>query len=117
MRLVDADKAENNLYGFTRYTGIDEAPYEHAETVISKLPTIEAIPVEWLNEYAHKLIKLEQSQPVACRWFSVLGENILQMIHDWRKEMGAFDDLLPNCVKHAKVMKEIENQLEDRNGK
>lgn len=84
---------------------------------LEAVPTIEAIPIEWLNEYAHKLIKLEQNQPVAYRWFSVLGENILQMIHDWRKEMGTFDDLLPNCVKHAKAMKEIENQLEERNGK
>lgn len=55
MRLVDADKAENNLYGFTRYTGIDEAPYEHAEAVISKLPTIEAIPVEWIEEWLENI--------------------------------------------------------------
>lgn len=41
-RLIDANEAENALYGFTRYTGIDEAPYEHAEAVINKLPTVEA---------------------------------------------------------------------------
>ena len=55
-RLIDANKAENNLYGFTRYTGIDEAPYEYAETVISKLPTVEAIPIEWLKKCNDKYI-------------------------------------------------------------
>lgn len=30
--------------------------------------------------------------------------------------MGAFDDLLPNCVKHAKAMGEIEKRLEEKIG-
>ena len=30
--------------------------------------------------------------------------------------MGAFDDLLPNCVQHAKAMGEIEKRLEEKIG-
>lgn len=52
-RLIDANKAKNKLSGFTRYTGIDEAPYEYAETVIDKLPTVDAEPVKhgkWIDD-------------------------------------------------------------------
>lgn len=119
MGLIDVDKLLDDVEYWENHDDPKKPGYDtrDIEQVIGFQPIVEAIPVEWLNEYAHKLIKLEQSQPVAYRWFSVLGENILQMIHDWRKEMGVFDDLLPNCVKHARVMKEIENQLEERNGK
>lgn len=41
-RLIDADAKDlqSELWTFTRYTGIDEAPYEDACLVLDKAPTI-----------------------------------------------------------------------------
>ena len=41
-RLIDADAEDlqSELWTFTRYTGIDEAPYENACLVLDKAPTI-----------------------------------------------------------------------------
>lgn len=65
-----------------------------------------AIPIEWLKQWEEK----HKNDPCYCGFVSE------EIIKDWEKE-NEIDDLLPNCVKHAKVMKEIENQLEERNGK
>lgn len=73
---------------------------------LEAVPTIEAIPIEWLKQWEEK----HKNDPCYCGFVSE------EIIKDWEKE-NEIDDLLPNCVKHAKVMKEIENQLEERNGK
>lgn len=41
-RLIDADKTAllSDLFCYTRYTGIDEAPYEDATTALEFAPTI-----------------------------------------------------------------------------
>ena len=41
-RLIDADKTEllSDLFCYTRYTGIIEAPYEDATTALDHAPTI-----------------------------------------------------------------------------
>ena len=45
-RLIDAEAADLQceLFTYTRYTGIDEAPYEDATKAIDEAPTVEAIP-------------------------------------------------------------------------
>ena len=45
-RLIDADRGDlqSELFTFTRYTAIDEAPYEDATSVIDKAPTV--VPAE-----------------------------------------------------------------------
>ena len=45
-RLIDAEAADLQceLFTYTRYTGIDEAPYEDATKAIDEAPTAEAIP-------------------------------------------------------------------------
>ena len=51
-RYVDADKLRWKLYGFERWTGIDEAPYEYAEDVLDREPTVDAVPVrhgKWIE--------------------------------------------------------------------
>lgn len=47
-KLIDARKAKIILWGYSRYSGIDEAPYEYAEEAIDILPAVEAIPIEQL---------------------------------------------------------------------
>ena len=56
-RLIDANKAKSILWGYSRFSGIDEAPYEYAEEAIDILPTIDAIPVEWLKNKRDELEK------------------------------------------------------------
>ncbi len=73
---------------------------------LDALPSTEAIPIDWLKQWEEK----HKNDPCYCGFVSE------EIIKDWKKE-NDIDNLLPNCVKHAKVMKEIENQLEDRNGK
>lgn len=57
MRLIDADKAKYSLWGFERYTGIDEMPMEYAEEIIDKQPTVEAIPVELIYKIRNLYLK------------------------------------------------------------
>lgn len=37
--VISREQAIRATYGFERYTGIDEAPYEYTETILRKLPT------------------------------------------------------------------------------
>ena len=39
-RIIDADELKKRLYGYERWTGIDEAPYEYAEKEVYDAPTI-----------------------------------------------------------------------------
>lgn len=40
-RLIEVtDRLEQELFGFQRYTGIDEAPYESATKLIDEAPTV-----------------------------------------------------------------------------
>lgn len=39
-RLIDGDELKKRLYGYERWTGIDEAPYEYAEKEVYDAPTI-----------------------------------------------------------------------------
>ncbi|MBQ1754101.1 MAG: hypothetical protein II002_04110 [Bacteroidales bacterium] len=39
-RLIDADELKKRLYGYERWTGIDEVPYEYAEKEVYDAPTI-----------------------------------------------------------------------------
>lgn len=45
-RLIDADRGDlqSELFTFTRYTGIDESPYEDATIAIDNAPTV--VPAE-----------------------------------------------------------------------
>lgn len=87
-RLIDANEAENNLYGFTRYTGIDEAPYEHAEAVINKLPTVEAIPIKWIKKW----VENSGNEPVddftdVDAYCDGYQKNVIEcLLNSWEKE-------------------------------
>lgn len=70
MRLIDADKLKMKLYGFERYTGIDEAPYEYAEAVLNKEPTVDAVPVIRCKD---------------CKWYE-MGEE-----ETYCRELGIFN--------------------------
>ena len=39
-RLIDGDELKKRLYGYERWTGIDEAPYEYAEQEVYDASTI-----------------------------------------------------------------------------
>lgn len=82
MRLINADKTKNSLWGFERYTGIDEMPIEYAEEIIDKQPTVEAIPIEWMKKFANERALNDGPDDYWHFW----GTDLLQMIELWEKE-------------------------------
>lgn len=75
-RLIDANKAKIILWGFSRFSGIDEAPYEYADEAIDILPTVEAIPIEWVKEWTNKYCDCYQENLIKC------------LLKTWEKENG-----------------------------
>lgn len=75
MRLINADKTKNSLWGFERYTGIDEMPIEYAEEIIDKQPTVEAIPIVWLDMFMQR--------------YKIQGDDEYKLLHfmvtEWKK--------------------------------
>ena len=52
MRLIDADASDlqRELFSFTRYTGIDEMPYENACMALDIAPTVDAVPLSAIED-------------------------------------------------------------------
>ena len=52
MRLIDADASDlqRELFSFTRYTGIDEMPYENACMALDIAPTVDAVPLSVIDD-------------------------------------------------------------------
>ena len=65
MRLIDADN-------------ISEIKNDALKTVIEDQPTVEAIPVEWIEKYAHDFINRLLNR--------YLKSTLTEMIDCWRKE-------------------------------
>lgn len=99
MRLIDADKTKYSLWGFERYTGIDEMPMEYAEEIIDKQPTVEAIPIEWIKKwlnniannerYKNDYVELtEEVKRIVYRQEMMIIKIpcISDMLEDWKKE-------------------------------
>lgn len=75
MRLIDAEKLEKALVG--------RLPYQYVtDTVIKKMPTVDAIPIEWLKE---NLIGTEFHFGKGVD-NTLAGEIVWQMIVDWWHE-------------------------------
>ena len=52
--VISREQAIRATYGFERYTGIDEAPYEYTETILRKLPS--AMPTTDLSKIKAEII-------------------------------------------------------------
>ena len=77
MRLIDADEVKKAFIG-NRY-GTKAIEY-----VIDNTPTVEAIPKEWIKNYArHKASK--GFTEIDCYWQS-WEDDVLEMVADWEKE-------------------------------
>lgn len=85
MRLIDAD------YLITD----DMDDYDEISVQwVRKQPTIEAIPIEWIKDYANELILLEESNYFAYRGLGDYGKGLLELIDKWgeQKQMEATDE-------------------------
>lgn len=74
MRLVDADKLEDNYNarGEVLITG----------EILYNAPTVEAIPIEWLKKFANERAQSEDDEGYWHYW----GADLLQTIELWEKE-------------------------------
>ena len=85
MRLIDVDKlpATSNV---AIVNGKLEVNGWIAAKRIEEAPTVNAIPIEWIEKYAKRFIELENRNYFAYRGFSDIGEAILNMLENWEKE-------------------------------
>lgn len=92
MRLIDADKLELKHYiqrvsdKVIRYNGTqpEYANYDILAYDIANAPTVKAITIEWIKNYArHKASK--GFTEIDCYWQS-WEEDVLKMVADWEKE-------------------------------
>lgn len=75
-RLIDADKAKEV---FTDYYHIHTTIQRLAlEEAFSRIPTVEAIPKEWIRKWARKMV----AETDNFNW----GVYTLIMLEDWEKE-------------------------------
>lgn len=88
MKLVDLD---NVKFYRTRSRGNGKTLIaDTVEEVITKLfnglPTVEAIPVEWIQKYADNMDSFAKYNPVAYSGYAEGAEWIRNMVKNWREE-------------------------------
>ena len=76
MRLIDADELKSWLNGFIETDNISPT---YIRTLIDNQPTVEAIPIEWIEEWGRKN---GMSESMSLR----------VMIEDWEKENADFQN-------------------------
>ena len=79
MRLIDADKLEddgvNYSYEQSENFGVIKTEYRFVNRFqIDKLPTVQAIPIEWIRQWCNKS---ENTYSKA---------DVIEMLNDWEKE-------------------------------
>lgn len=82
MRLIDADELRWTTLqdGFGRINTCIVF-----ESDIDAMPTIEAIPIKWIETLANCCIEREKNNHFAYRGFGDYGDSLLELIDDWRK--------------------------------
>lgn len=92
MRLIDADSL---IELFTPYVSEDKkVTYQPRQLRITagivedikNAPTVEAIPIEWIEDYANEFIRLEESNYFAYRGLGDYGKGLLELIEKWREQ-------------------------------
>ena len=89
MRLIDADKAKIIIWGYSRFSGIDEAPYEYADEAIDILPAVDAIPVAFIEEQMRRYEELAYNSipKIQQRYFDKEAA-LKSLINNWREKNG-----------------------------
>lgn len=78
MRLIDGDALKNNMFSYAAPEMVwDRGDIEHK---INEMPTVDAIPVEWLAERAY-----DTSRAPMYRRYARM------MIDEWQREQEAQD--------------------------
>lgn len=79
MRLIDVDKLVNDIAEHITVKAVSRVL-----AIIQGQPTVKAIPIEWIKNYArHKASK--GFTEIDCYWQS-WEEDVLKMVADWEKE-------------------------------
>ena len=86
MKLIDVDKI---IITRQEYVGALTLK-ERLRRLLESQPTVEAIPIEWIEKYAKRFIELENRNYFAYRGFSDIGEAILNMLENWEKENALY---------------------------
>ena len=88
MRLIDADKLDYmlKLARVSTSTSITDEGLKLALSFIKDIPTVKAIPIEWIvNKWAKKFWKVINDK----KYYTGDGyDTVWDMIEDWEKENG-----------------------------
>lgn len=86
-RLINTDDLQIKII-YPRMCGksiVVETVAEAIETILNNAPTVDAIPVEWLEAYATNLENKENANCYAYRGYAEGAEWIRSMIREWRE--------------------------------
>ena len=82
---ISREQAIKATYGFERYTGIDEAPYEYAENILRDLPPVTPKQTRWIpvserlpDKNGRYLVTVKQGYVTFGAWIDV-AENWAQV--------------------------------------
>jgi len=82
VRLIDVDEL------LKAYDVIHVGPPGGARKLMVDAPTIDAIPVEWLQRYSPE------------KWSTYMQAAVEIIIDDWKKEQEAFEPTIANAENH-----------------
>lgn len=96
-RLIDADKLFASIEEYFRHIeyvspkrrGTENAIRKDIQGVLSQAPTIEAIPLDWIEDYIDKLMAQRNQYAYntgAWRELDAKVEEITMMVEKWEKE-------------------------------
>ena len=79
MRLINADAINYDDYWWNK--GYSARDCQQAAKLISDQPTVDAVPVEWIEEYMNNHMLKFSDRWMAMNW----------MLNDWREANGTTD--------------------------
>ena len=77
MRLIDADKAENDIV-----ENVTTKAVSRVVAILQGQPTVEAIPLEWIKKWCNEHNRKSLEERLLKRY------GVITMLEDWVKENG-----------------------------
>lgn len=82
MRLIDADEALRLMFFEEyKYQYEENYGYREAEKFIANQPTVEAIPIEWVEKWLHNYYDFS-----TINYDYLKNSDVYKMLADWEKE-------------------------------
>lgn len=67
---------------------VNDATISDTIITVEEQPTVEAIPVDWIENYASEIANKAKANPFAYRGYAEGADWIRNMVKNWREEHG-----------------------------